>query len=152
MSKEINENFVSALRELESSGDVEMMVPLFAESSEIGNTALKDTLKGTEGVREFWTNYRGTFADLESKFRNRIAADGSSALEWETTGRSADGEEIRYQGVSVFEHDGEKITRFFAYFDPADLGKQITGDKDGKEGSKESTEEGRQGRMEHAAG
>ena len=143
MSKEITENFVNALRSLEENGDVEVMVPLFAEESEIGNTALKHTLNGIEGVREFWANYRGTFAELESKFRNRIAADGRSALEWETTGRSASGGEIRYQGVSVFEHDGEKITRFFAYFDPADLGKQITGEKDGK-GSKEGTEEEQQ--------
>ena len=151
MSQEIRENFVSALRRLEESGDVEVLVQLFADNSEIGNTAVKETLKGNEGVREFWTNYRGTFTELESRFRNRVAADLSSALEWETTGRSADGGEIRYQGVSVFEHDGEKITRFFAYFDPADLGKQITGDRDGK-GSKEGIEEERQGRTEHAAG
>lgn len=151
MNNEITENFVNALRRLEESGDVEVMVALFAESSEIGNTALKHTLKGADGVREFWTNYRATFAELESQFRNRIAADGTSALEWETAGRSADGAEIRYQGVSVFEHEGGRITRFFAYFDPADLGKQITGETDGK-GSKEGTEEERQGRMEHAAG
>ena len=146
MSKEFTENFVNALRELETAGDVEVMMPLFAEECEIGNTALKDTLKGTNGVREFWTNYRGTFAELGSEFRNRIVSDGTSALEWETSGRSADGEEVRYKGVSVFEHDGEKITRFFAYFDPADLGKQITGDKDGKGSEDESSKEGREGR------
>jgi limonene-1,2-epoxide hydrolase len=112
---------------------------------------LKDTLKGLYEVREFWTNYRGTFAELESKFISKIAAEKTSALEWETTGRTADGEEIRYRRVSVFEHDGEKIPRFFAYFDPADLGKQITGDKDGK-GSKEVIDERRQGRKERAAG
>ncbi len=146
MRKELTENFVHALGELENGGDVEVMMPLFAENCEIGNTALKDTLKGTEGVREFWTNYRGTFAELESAFMNRIVSDGTSALEWETTGRSADGEEIRYKGVSVFEHDGEKITRFFAYFDPADLGKQISGDKDGKGSEEESSKEDREGR------
>ena len=150
MSQEITENFVNALRRLEESGDIEVLVPLFAENSEIGNTAMKETLKVSEGVREFWTNYRGTFTELESRFRNRIAADGSSALEWETTGCSADGGEIRYQGVSVFEHDGETITRFFAYFDPADLGNKITGDRDGK-GSKEGIEEERRGRTGHVA-
>ena len=146
MSKELAANFVNALRDLEAGGDVEVMVPLFAEECEVGNTALKGTLKGTDGVREFWTNYRGTFADLESAFRNRIVSDGSSVLEWETTGRSVDGEKIRYKGVSVFEHDGEKITRFFAYFDPAYLGKQITGDKDGKGSEEESSQDGREGR------
>lgn len=151
MSKEITERFVDALRELEKTGDVEAILPLFAANSEIGNTALKDTLSGTDGVREFWTNYRGTFAELESSFKNKLAGDGASALEWETVGRSAEGGEVRYRGVSMFDHDGEKITRFFAYFDPADLGKQITGDKNGKDGE-EGTEKGRQGRMERAAG
>ena len=146
MSKELTENFVNALRELERAGDVEVMMPLFAEGCEIGNTALKDTLKGKDGVREFWTNYRGTFAELGSEFRNRIVSDGTSALEWETTGRSADGKEVHYKGVSVFEHDGERITRFFAYFDPADLGKQITGDKDGKGSKEEGSQDGREGR------
>ena len=145
MSKELTENFVDALRGLETGGDVEVMIPLFADECEIGNTALKDTLKGTGGVREFWTNYRGTFAELGSEFKNRIVSEGTSALEWETKGRSADGKEVRYKGVSVFEHDGEKITRFFAYFNPADLGKQITGDKDGKGSEEESSKECRKG-------
>ena len=140
MNREITERFVEALETLEAEGDVDVMAELFAEGCGIGNTALKTSLNGAEGVREFWTSYRGTFAELKSKFINKNTGEKSSALEWETSGRSADGKEIRYHGVSVFEHDGERITRFFAYFDPADLGKQITGDKDGK-GSKESSNE-----------
>lgn len=132
MSKELTETFVNALRVLENDGDVERMVPLFSEDSEIGNTALHGTFSGHDGVREFWTNYRATFAELESQFRNWIVSDGVSALEWETVGRSTQGEEVRYPGVSILENDGEKITRFFAYFDPSDLGKQISGEKDGK--------------------
>jgi len=145
MSKEPTETFVKSLSELEKGGDIELMVPLFTEDREIGNNALKDTLKGTDGVREFWTSSRGTFADLGSEFTNRIVSNGTSALEWGTRCLSADGKEVRYKGVSVFEHDGEKITRFFAYFDPADLGKQVTGDKDGKGSEEESSKEGRKG-------
>ena len=133
MSKELTDTFVNALRNLEENGDAEIMPPLFAENCEIGNSALHDTLSGREGVREFWTSYRGTFAELESNFKNQIVSDGSSALEWESVGRSANGEEVRYQGVSILENDGEHITRFFAYFDPADLGKQISGDINGKD-------------------
>lgn len=146
MGKELTENFVNALRDLEAGGNVEAIAPLFAEECEIGNTVLNNPLKGTDDVREFWANYHGMFAELGSNFSNRIVSEGTSALEWETTGPSADGEEIRYKGVSVFEHDGEKITRFFAYFDPAGLGKQITGDKDGKGSEEESSKEGREGR------
>lgn len=133
MSKDLTENFVNALHGLERDGDAEVMVSLFTEDCEIGNTALHDTLNGRDGVRKFWTNYRATFAELESNFKNQIVSDGSSALEWESVGRSANGEEVRYQGVSILEDDGERITRFFAYFDPADLGKQITGDINGKD-------------------
>ena len=35
------------------------------------------------------------------------------------------GHEISYEGVSILEVEGDKISRFFAYFDPRKLGKQI---------------------------
>ena len=83
MSKELTENFVDALRGLETGGDVEVMIPLFADECEIGNTALKDTLKGTGGVREFWTNYRGTFAELGSESRMNVPGSATDNWTWQ---------------------------------------------------------------------
>ena len=125
MADNISEKFIAALQELEASGEVENIVALFADDCEVGNVALTESLTGTDGARQFWTNYRKTFKDVSSKFKNKITTDDTSALEWTTTGSSEAGHEINYEGVSILETDGEKISRFFAYFDPGKLGNQI---------------------------
>lgn len=125
MADNISEKFIEALSSLEANGEVEDIVALFSDDCEVGNVTLTNNLSGTEGAREFWTNYRKTFKDIKSEFKNKLAADGTAALEWITTGSSATGHEINYEGVSILETDGEKISRFYAYFNPAKLGDQI---------------------------
>ena len=126
MSEQKAEQFIAALRELEESENVESIVALYGENSEIGNSTLTEPMRGTDGAREFWTSYRKTFGQISSEFKNKIHSETSSALEWTTTGTSSDGNKIIYDGVSVLEFDGDVISRFHAYFNPAELGKQIT--------------------------
>jgi len=126
MSEQSAEKFIEALGKLEKSEDVETIVALFADDAEIGNVTLTESLSGTDGAKEFWTNYRKTFGEVSSEFTNKIHSENVSALEWTSTGTSANGSEISYDGVSILEFDdAEKIKRFFAYFNPAKLGSQI---------------------------
>ena len=125
MSEKSAEKFIEALNNLEKNEDAEMIVALFSENAEIGNVTLTESFSGTDGAREFWTNYRKTFGEVSSEFTNKIHSENVSALEWTTTGTSSNGSEINYDGVSVLEFEGEKIKRFFAYFNPAKLGHQI---------------------------
>lgn len=125
MSEKTAEKFIESLNELESSENVDAIAALFAENSEIGNSTLTESFSGTDGAKHFWTNYRKTFGEVKSTFKNKIISENVSALEWTTTGTSTDGNEINYNGVSILESDGEKITRFFAYFNPSELGHQI---------------------------
>ena len=122
MSVELTEAFITELEKVESGGDVQGLAALFSENCEIGNVTLSDTLRGASGAAEFWTNYQKNLGSVRSVFKNRIVSDNRSALEWTT---EADNGEIAYAGVSIIEHDGEKISRFFAYFDPAKLGNQL---------------------------
>lgn len=124
MSKELADRFIGALEKIESGGDVEEMAGLFADECEIGNVTLSETLHGRDGVEEFWTHYKKTLGDVRSDFRNKIVTDGTMALEWTTKG-GKDGD-VEYDGVSILETDGDKITRFFAYFNPAKLGTQLS--------------------------
>ena len=73
----------------------------------------------------FWTNYRAAFGDICSVFQNEVYFDNEAVFEWTTEGKSKNGRKIKYEGVSILETKGEKITRFFAYFDPKTLGRQI---------------------------
>ncbi|MCD9188919.1 MAG: nuclear transport factor 2 family protein [Pyrinomonadaceae bacterium] len=129
MAHEISEKFIEALDELEKTESTEKMVALFAENCEIGNVTLTNNLQGTDGAKEFWTNYRKTFGEIESNFKNKIYSENTVALEWTSCGTRADGGEINYDGVSIMETDGEKITRFYAYFNPSELGHQIVDEK-----------------------
>lgn len=126
MSEQVAKRFVEALGQLEAGRDIETIVALFAEESEIGNVVSPEKFRGREGAREFWgEKYRDTFGEVKSTFKNVFTNGDRAALEWTTEGTAADGSPIRYEGVSILEVDGEFITRFCAYFDAGSLGRQI---------------------------
>jgi hypothetical protein len=125
MAHEISEKFIEALEELEENRNVEKIAALFADGAEINNVVTIENSHDLD-AREFWTKYRDNFGEVNSEFSNKIFGEKTSALEWTTTGTSADGGEIKYEGVSILETDGERITRFFAYFNPGKLGKQMS--------------------------
>lgn len=125
MSRRVAEGFVEALRRLEEDRDVEGLVAIHAEDCSVGNVAVPRTFRGHDGLREFWTNYRETFGEMRSEFRNVFADDGGrAALEWTTTGTSQNGD-VRYEGVSILEIEGDRVRRFMAYFDPRSLTEQV---------------------------
>ena len=124
MAHEISEKFVEALQELETNGNVKKIVSLFADDAEINNVV---TIENSHDLNpeEFWTKYRANFGQVSSEFSNKIYGENNAALEWTTTGTNTDGGKIEYQGVSILEIEGDKITRFFAYFNPGKLGEQL---------------------------
>lgn len=125
MSKQLTDTFIQALQDLENSRNPNSIVLLFAENCEVGNVVSPNHYQGTAGAQEFWQHYRDTFDQVKSNFRNQIMMDGKVALEWTTEGTVKNGKSIRYDGVSILEIEGDKITRFYAYFDPNHLGHQI---------------------------
>ena len=124
MSREVADNFVAALWELEENENVEPLVEVHTEDCEVGNVSVPGTFNGHEGLREFWTSYRSTFGEMKSEFHNVIATEEGAALEWTTTGTPS-GDSVSYDGVSVLEIEGDKVRRFMAYFDTRDLTRQV---------------------------
>ena len=124
MSKEVADNFIEALWKLEEDEDVEPLVRIHTEDCEVGNVSVPGTFSGHEGLREFWTSYRGTFGEMKSEFRNVFATQEGAALEWTTQGTS-NGDSVSYDGVSILEFDDGRVRRFMAYFDTRDLTPQI---------------------------
>jgi hypothetical protein len=96
--------------------DVEALVEIHAEDCEVGNVSVSKSFRGHVGLREFWTEYRKTFGEMKSTFRNVIATGEGAALEWTTEGTS-DGDSVSYNGVSILGVEGGKVRRFMAYFD-----------------------------------
>lgn len=132
MAHEITEKFIEALSELEQNRDVEKIAALFADDAEVNNVV---TIENSHDLsaQEFWRKYRDNFGEVRSEFKNKIYGENSSALEWTTTGTGIGGEEVSYEGVSILETHGDRITRFFAYFNPSKLGRQIEETARGKE-------------------
>jgi steroid delta-isomerase-like uncharacterized protein len=124
MSKEVAEDFIEALRKLEDDRDVEALVEIHAEDCDVCNVSVSETFRGHDGLREFWTEYRKTFDEMKSSFRNVFATEEGAALEWTTEGTS-NRDTVTYDGVSILEVDGGKVRRFMAYFDTRDLAPQI---------------------------
>ena len=124
MSREVADNFIEALWKLEEDEDVEPLVRIHTEDCEVGNVSVPGTFNGHEGLREFWTSYRGTFGEMRSEFRNVFATREGAALEWTTQGTS-NGDSVSYDGVSILEFEDGRVRRFTAYFDTRDLTPQI---------------------------
>jgi ketosteroid isomerase-like protein len=126
MSQEVADAFVKALRKLEENEDVEALVEIHTEDCEVGNVSVSETFRGHDGLREFWTEYRKTFGEMKSTFRNVFATEDGVALEW-TTESTSNGEDVSYDGVSILEAEGGKVRRFMAYFDTRALTPQVVG-------------------------
>ena len=125
MSEQVANEFIQALWTLEETKDVEPLVGLYAKDALVGNLIAPDQYSGPDGARAFWTEYRGSLDGAKSKFRNVLAGDGSAALEWITEGTSFNGSPLSYSGVTILEIEDGKVTRSSAYFNPADLGRQM---------------------------
>ena len=124
MSREIADGFIEALRKLEEDRDVEALVEIHSEDCEVGNVSVPETFRGHDGLREFWTEYRKTFGEMKSTFRNVFATEEGAALEWTTEGTS-NGDAVSYDGVSILEIEDGKVSRFMAYFDTRRLTRQV---------------------------
>jgi ketosteroid isomerase-like protein len=125
MAMERAQRFVDALARLEEGGDLEPLLSLFSDDAQVSNVASQRTFSGREGARQFWTEYKSTLGQVRSTFRNMIESSDRVALEWETQGTAHNGAAISYEGVSIIEWDGDRIRRFYAYFDPHALGLEL---------------------------
>ena len=108
MSREVADKFIEALWKLEEDRDVEAHVEIHTQNCSVGNVSVSKTFSGHEGLREFWTDYRKTFDEMKSEFRNVVADDSGHAALEQTTKGTEDGDTISYDGVSILEIEGER--------------------------------------------
>lgn len=117
MAETMVDRFVEALQELERTKDVRKMAELYDDACIVGNAATEQTFLGKDGAAEFWRHYCESFQKVESRFRNVVIGSGRAALEWVSRGIDLAGNDFEYEGVSILEFEGDRITRFQAYFD-----------------------------------
>lgn len=135
---ELAQTFIDALHALEhgSESDVDGIVALYADDARLTNAALRlagEERHGTDGARQFWSEYRRTFGEAFSEFFKVTAGDDAAGLFWTTNGTGNDGQAMEYDGSSllVFNDDG-KITLFRGYYDTRELSRAVGVDHSGK--------------------
>ena len=117
-----SQQFIVALHQLEDNGDIEPLVKLYAEHVQIWSPELNRRGTGLTAAREFWKEYRATFASVHSDFHLIIECDSTAALEWESKGvLEANKKPFNYRGVTILEWSDNHICRFATYFDPHEL-------------------------------
>ena len=125
MTEEVAYRFIEALSALEENGEVEPIVSTFTESCEIGTPAIPVKLHGKDQAREFWSGYRTAYRNIHSTFRNIVIGDNSIALEWTATGVNRQGKDFQYDGVTILDTAGRRITHFRTYFDARAIHEQM---------------------------
>jgi ketosteroid isomerase-like protein len=126
MTQEVAYRFIQALNSLEEDGEIEPIVATFAEYCEIGTPALAEKLRGKAQARQFWTGYRTAHRSIRSTFRNIVVGENSIALEWTVAGVNRSGKEFKYDGVSILETAGSRISHFRTYFDSRGMQEPLT--------------------------
>jgi ketosteroid isomerase-like protein len=126
MTIERARRFVDALTRLEEAGEMDALLALFGEDAQVSNVVSHRTFHGQDGARDFWTEYKGMLRQVTSTFRNMIESGDRVALEWESNGTAHNGAAVSYEGVSIIEWEGDRISRFYAYFDPRVLGLELS--------------------------
>jgi len=112
--------FIDALKQLETTGDVQPIATLFADDADLSNPVVKHDAEGKAGAASFWSHYRSSFDSISSEFRHIVEQGDVALLEWVSEG-TMKGRTIRYGGVTVLEFGEAGITAFRSYFDTAQL-------------------------------
>jgi hypothetical protein len=104
--------FIDALLRAEESGNADELVGLFDDDAELRSFVHDESLHGIDGARRFWREYLSSFQRLRSRFERVSDLDGLAVLEWVSEGTLASGTPITYRGVSLVEHDGDRVRSF----------------------------------------
>jgi ketosteroid isomerase-like protein len=132
---QLGQQFIDALHTLEQGAvedaeqNVGALVALYSGDARIINAALKlagEERTGTDGVKDFWIEYRKTFGDAYSDFFQVTSNEESAGLFWTTKGTGKDDQPMEYDGVSllVFNDEG-KINLFRGYYDTRELSRSV---------------------------
>ena len=106
--------------------DVDAIANTFAEDGTTCDPMGTPPVSGREGVRDFFQsifkNFKSVALDEDSVF---VAGNGA-AVKWTGHGTSANGSEVKFEGIDIFEvNDDGKIQTIHAYWNPAEMIAQL---------------------------
>ena len=112
------EKFKDALQTLEKEKSLDAITGFFSDDATLERLT-DESFEGSEGVERFWQEYLDSFQTQATTFRATHETDDAAVLEWVSEGELPNGTPFAYKGVSVLEHDSDKIQAFRTYYDSA---------------------------------
>jgi len=106
--------------------DPEAIANTFAEDGATCDPMGSPPVSGRAAVREFFQSIFKNFKGVSLTEDSVFVAGSGAAVKWTGRGTSADGKEVNFEGIDVFEvsQDG-KIQNIWAYWNPAEMIAQL---------------------------
>ena len=122
--------FIAALRHLEQTRELDDMAALFTDDAEVKSIDGHGTRTGPDGIRALFDEYLRQFDELRTTFTQVTEGTAHAALEWTTEAVRAGGHGVTYDGVTIIDLDGDRVTGFRTIYDSAALmGPTVLDDK-----------------------
>ncbi len=106
--------------------DADAFANTFAEDGTTRDPMGTPSITGRDGIREFLSSICKNFKSVGLTEESIFVAGNGAAVKWTGKGTSANGKEVRFEGIDVFEvnQDG-KIQNVWAYWNPAEMIAQL---------------------------
>ncbi len=106
--------------------DADAFANTFAEDGTTCDPMGTPPISGRDGIREFLSSICKNFKSVSLTEESIFVAGNGAAVKWTGKGTSANGKEVRFEGIDVFEinQDG-KIQSVWAYWNPAEMIAQL---------------------------
>lgn len=113
--EEVGERLIRAVYEAENERDVDKQLACYHDPL-VDHFAGRSTAMRQTAARQmlpaWWAGLPGLHRDIEEV----IALGDRAVLRWHMTAQPDGGEQVSQHGCSVIEHDGDRITKFWAYY------------------------------------
>jgi len=106
--------------------DADAFANTFAEDGTTCDPMGTPSIAGRDGIREFLSSICKNFKSVGLTEESIFVAGNGAAVKWTGKGTSANGKEVGFEGIDVFEvnQDG-KIQNVWAYWNPAEMIAQL---------------------------
>lgn len=115
-------NYFLAIRAM----DPEAFANTFAEDGITRDPVGTPEISGRTAIREFLESICKNFKSVALTEDSVFVAGNGAAVKWSGKGTSANGKEVKFEGIDVFEiNDDGKIQNVWAYWNPAEMIAQL---------------------------
>ncbi len=112
--------FIDALHAVDSQRDPAPLAEMVSDDAKVNSIDGHGTRTGPDGMTELFTQYLKQLEKVSTTFTRVTESENRAALEW-TSEVTVAGGDTSYDGVTIIETDGGKVTDFRTVYDSGAL-------------------------------